>query len=67
MFYDSEAQPSAAQFAGAGFIDTVKALGESRQILFGDSCTGICHCNFDPRIRLSAEVRRCSRDRDRSP
>src|SRR5579864_5108927 len=47
VFGDGQTQAGAAGFAGAGFVDAIKAFEETRQVLGGDSRAEILHIEFD--------------------
>src|SRR6266478_5498204 len=59
VFYDSETQSRAAQFAGTRFVDAVEALGEPRQVLFRNPCAGIDDCDFNLRVCCSTGMGVC--------
>src|SRR5579859_1242970 len=55
---DGQAEAGAAGFAGAGFIDAVKAFEEAGQMLGGDSGAEVTHIELDGALRAAG--RGCS-------
>src|SRR5947209_5763218 len=47
VLHDREAKPGAAELAGAGGVDTVEALGESRQVRGGNAVALVAHGDRD--------------------
>jgi len=58
---DREAEPGAAEFAGARTIDAVKALGEPRDVGPRDAFAGVGDRELDALARLLARFGRARR------
>src|SRR5579864_3255778 len=64
MFGDGEAETGASRFAGAGFVDTVEALEQARQVFGGNAGAEIADVELDaafyrPRAQQDSLSRAC--------
>ena len=62
VFGDGEAQAGATGFAGAGFVDAVEALKETRQVLGGDAGAKILDVKFHSEFDAARGLARAEQD-----